>query len=171
MDVASEFLRWRRRLCALKKMFRCCRKRKRKRQLKQELTGQLLEYQQCKEAAMRLRERFRSTASCVRRRIFPQISPISAIISRRSLLRRICRMLGEKEAAGAAKAGGHHLKAHHAPCGLRGFANCFRAAQPVEKAACVVKRAVPRQKRPLGACGGVPRRFGACQGQAIARGR
>ena len=26
--------------------------------LKQELTGQLLEYQQCKEAAMRLRERF-----------------------------------------------------------------------------------------------------------------
>ena len=170
MDVASEFLEMAARLVHIKSVS-LLPKKEEEAALKQELTGQLLEYQQCKEAAMRLRERF-SLDSIVRAQAdIPADLTYKRHHKPQELLSAYLSMLGKKEAAGAAEAGGHHLKAHHAPCGLRGFANCFRAAQPVEKAACVVKRVVPRQKRPFGARGGVPRRFGACQGQAIARGR
>ena len=56
MDVASEFLE----MAALVhiKSVSLLPKKEEEAALKQELTGQLLEYQQCKEAAMRLRERF-----------------------------------------------------------------------------------------------------------------
>jgi len=57
MDVASEFLEMAARLVHIKSVS-LLPKREEEAALKQELTGQLLEYQQCKEAAMRLRERF-----------------------------------------------------------------------------------------------------------------
>lgn len=57
MDVASEFLEIAARLVHIKSVS-LLPKKEEEAALKQELTGQLLEYQQCKEAAMRLRERF-----------------------------------------------------------------------------------------------------------------
>ena len=57
MDVASEFLEMAARLVHIKSVS-LLPKNEEEAALKQELTGQLLEYQQCKEAAMRLRERF-----------------------------------------------------------------------------------------------------------------
>ena len=57
MDVASEFLEMAARLVHIKSVSLLTKKEE-EAALKQELTGQLLEYQQCKEAAMRLRERF-----------------------------------------------------------------------------------------------------------------
>lgn len=57
MDVASEFLEMAARLVHIKSAS-LLPKKEEEAALKQELTGQLLEYQQCKEAAMRLRERF-----------------------------------------------------------------------------------------------------------------
>ena len=57
MDVASEFLEMAARLVHIKRVS-LLPKKEEEAALKQELTGQLLEYQQCKEAAMRLRERF-----------------------------------------------------------------------------------------------------------------
>ena len=57
MDVASEFLEMAARLVHIKSVS-LLPKKDEEAALKQELTGQLLEYQQCKEAAMRLRERF-----------------------------------------------------------------------------------------------------------------
>lgn len=57
MDVASEFLEMAARLVHIKSVS-LLPKKEVEAALKQELTGQLLEYQQCKEAAMRLRERF-----------------------------------------------------------------------------------------------------------------
>ncbi len=57
MDVASEFLEMAARLVHIKSVS-LLPKKEEESALKQELTGQLLEYQQCKEAAMRLRERF-----------------------------------------------------------------------------------------------------------------
>ena len=57
MDVASEFLEMAARLVHIKSVS-LLPKKEEEEALKQELTGQLLEYQQCKEAAMRLRERF-----------------------------------------------------------------------------------------------------------------
>ena len=57
MDVASEFLEMAARLVHIKSVSLLPNKEE-EAALKQELTGQLLEYQQCKEAAMRLRERF-----------------------------------------------------------------------------------------------------------------
>ena len=57
MDVASEFLEMAARLMHIKSVS-LLPKKEEEAALKQELTGQLLEYQQCKEAAMRLRERF-----------------------------------------------------------------------------------------------------------------
>ena len=57
MDVASEFLEMAARLVHIKSVS-LLPKKEYEAALKQELTGQLLEYQQCKEAAMRLRERF-----------------------------------------------------------------------------------------------------------------
>ena len=57
MDVASEFLEMAARLVHIKSVS-LLPKKEEEVALKQELTGQLLEYQQCKEAAMRLRERF-----------------------------------------------------------------------------------------------------------------
>ena len=57
MDVASEFLEMAARLVHIKSVS-LLPKKEEDAALKQELTGQLLEYQQCKEAAMRLRERF-----------------------------------------------------------------------------------------------------------------
>ena len=57
MDVASEFLEMAARLVRIKSVS-LLPKKEEEAALKQELTGQLLEYQQCKEAAMRLRERF-----------------------------------------------------------------------------------------------------------------
>ena len=57
MDVASEFLEMAARLVHIKSVS-LLPKREEEAALKQELTGQLLEYQLCKEAAMRLRERF-----------------------------------------------------------------------------------------------------------------
>ena len=57
MDVASEFLEMAARLVHIKSVS-LLPKKEEDAAVKQELTGQLLEYQQCKEAAMRLRERF-----------------------------------------------------------------------------------------------------------------
>lgn len=57
MDVASEFLEMAARLVHIKSVS-LLPKKEEEAALKQELTGQLLEYRQCKEAAMRLRERF-----------------------------------------------------------------------------------------------------------------
>lgn len=57
MDVASEFLEMAARLVHIKSVS-LLPKKEEEAALKQELTCQLLEYQQCKEAAMRLRERF-----------------------------------------------------------------------------------------------------------------
>lgn len=57
MDIASEFLEMAARLVHIKSVS-LLPKKEEEAALKQELTGQLLEYQQCKEAAMRLRERF-----------------------------------------------------------------------------------------------------------------
>lgn len=57
MDVASEFLEMAARLVHIKSVS-LLPKKEEEAALKQELTGQLLEHQQCKEAAMRLRERF-----------------------------------------------------------------------------------------------------------------
>lgn len=57
MDVASEFLEMAARLVHIKSVS-LLPKKEEEAALKQGLTGQLLEYQQCKEAAMRLRERF-----------------------------------------------------------------------------------------------------------------
>ena len=57
MDVASEFLEMAARLVHIKSVS-LLPKKEEEAALKQELTGQLLEYQQCKEAAMRLHERF-----------------------------------------------------------------------------------------------------------------
>lgn len=57
MDVASVFLEMAARLVHIKSVS-LLPKKEEEAALKQELTGQLLEYQQCKEAAMRLRERF-----------------------------------------------------------------------------------------------------------------
>lgn len=57
MNVASEFLEMAARLVHIKSVS-LLPKKEEEAALKQELTGQLLEYQQCKEAAMRLRERF-----------------------------------------------------------------------------------------------------------------
>ena len=57
MDFASEFLEMAARLVHIKSVS-LLPKKEEEAALKQELTGQLLEYQQCKEAAMRLRERF-----------------------------------------------------------------------------------------------------------------
>ena len=57
MDVASEFLEMAARLVHIKSVS-LLPKKEEEAALKQELTGQLLEFQQCKEAAMRLRERF-----------------------------------------------------------------------------------------------------------------
>lgn len=57
MDVASEFLEMAARLVHIKSVS-LLPKKEEEAALKQELTGQLLEYQQCKEAAVRLRERF-----------------------------------------------------------------------------------------------------------------
>ena len=57
MDVASEFLEMAARLVHIKSVS-LLPKKEEEAALKQELTGQLLEYQQCKEAATRLRERF-----------------------------------------------------------------------------------------------------------------
>ena len=57
MDVASEFLEMAARLVHIKSVS-LLPKKEEEAALKQELTGQLIEYQQCKEAAMRLRERF-----------------------------------------------------------------------------------------------------------------
>lgn len=57
MDVASEFLEMAARLVHIKSIS-LLPKKEEEAALKQELTGQLLEYQQCKDAAMRLRERF-----------------------------------------------------------------------------------------------------------------
>ena len=57
MDVASEYLEMAARLVHIKSVS-LLPKKEEEAALKQELTGQLLEYQQCKEAAMRLRERF-----------------------------------------------------------------------------------------------------------------
>ena len=57
IDVASEFLEMAARLVHIKSVS-LLPKKEEEAALKQELTGQLLEYQQCKEAAMRLRERF-----------------------------------------------------------------------------------------------------------------
>lgn len=57
MDVASEFLEMAARLVYIKSVS-LLPKKEEEAALKQELTGQLLEYQQCKEAAVRLRERF-----------------------------------------------------------------------------------------------------------------
>ena len=57
MDVASEFLEMAARLVHIKSIS-LLPKKEEEAALKQELTGQLLEYQQCKEAAIRLRERF-----------------------------------------------------------------------------------------------------------------
>lgn len=57
MDVASEFLEMAAGLVHIKSVS-LLPKKEEEAALKQELTGQLLEYQQCKEAAMRLRERF-----------------------------------------------------------------------------------------------------------------
>ena len=57
MDVASEFLEMAARLVHIKSVS-LLPKKEEEAALKQELTGQLLEYQQCKEAAIRLRERF-----------------------------------------------------------------------------------------------------------------
>lgn len=57
MDVASEFLEMAARLVHIKSVS-LLPKKEEEAALKQELTGQLLEYQQCKEATMRLRERF-----------------------------------------------------------------------------------------------------------------
>ena len=57
MDVASEFLEMAARLVHIKSVS-LLPKKEEEAALKQELTGQLLEYQQCKEAAMHLRERF-----------------------------------------------------------------------------------------------------------------
>lgn len=57
MDVASEFLEMAARLVHIKSVS-LLPKKEEEAALKQELTGQLLEYQQCKQAAMRLRERF-----------------------------------------------------------------------------------------------------------------
>lgn len=57
MDVASEFLEMAARLVHIKSVS-LLPKKEEEAALKQELTGQLLEYQQCKEAAMRLREQF-----------------------------------------------------------------------------------------------------------------
>lgn len=57
MDVASEFLEMAARLVHIKSVS-LLPKKEEEAALKQELTGQLLKYQQCKEAAMRLRERF-----------------------------------------------------------------------------------------------------------------
>lgn len=57
MDVASEFLEMAARLVHIKSVS-LLPKKEEEAALKQALTGQLLEYQQCKEAAMRLRERF-----------------------------------------------------------------------------------------------------------------
>ena len=57
MDVASEFLEMAARLVHIKSVS-LLPKKEEEAALKQELTGQLLEYQQCKEAAMRLREQY-----------------------------------------------------------------------------------------------------------------
>lgn len=57
MDVASEFLEMAARLVHIKSVS-LLPKKEEEAALKQELTGQLLEYQQCKAAATRLRERF-----------------------------------------------------------------------------------------------------------------
>ena len=57
MDIASEFLEMAARLVHIKSVS-LLPKKEEEAALRQELTGQLLEYQQCKEAAMRLRERF-----------------------------------------------------------------------------------------------------------------
>ena len=57
MDIASEFLEMAARLVHIKSVS-LLPKKEEEAALKQELTGQLLEYQQCKDAAMRLRERF-----------------------------------------------------------------------------------------------------------------
>lgn len=57
MDVASKFLEMAARLVHIKSVS-LLPKKEEEAALKQELTGQLLEYQQCKEAAMRLRARF-----------------------------------------------------------------------------------------------------------------
>ena len=57
MDVASEFLEMAARLVHIKSVS-LLPKKEEEAALKQELTGQLLEYQQCKEESMRLRELF-----------------------------------------------------------------------------------------------------------------
>ena len=54
LDIASEFLEWRRGSCT-SRAFRCCRSARRRKALRRELTGQLLEYQQCRETAEKLR--------------------------------------------------------------------------------------------------------------------
>ncbi len=57
LDVASEFLEMAARLVHIKSVS-LLPKREEEEILRRELTGQLLEYQQCKETAQRLRERF-----------------------------------------------------------------------------------------------------------------
>ena len=163
MDVASEFLEMAARLVHIKSVS-LLPKKEEEAALKQELTGQLLEYQQCKEAAMRSRASgFRSTASCVRRRIFPQIAPISAIISRRSCFRAYLSMLGRKKPPEPQKPEDTISKLITRRVVSVASQIVFVLRSLWKKRHVSLKRAVPRQKRSLGARGGVPRRFGACR--------
>ena len=170
MDVASDFPEMAARLVHIKSVS-LLPKKEEEAALKQELTGQLLEYQQCKEAAMRLRERFSLDGIVRAQADIPADLTYKRHHKPQELLSAYLSMFGKKKPPEPQKPEDTISKLITRRVVSVASQNCFRAAQPVEKAACVVKRAVPRQKRPLGARGGVPRRFGACQGQAIARGR
>lgn len=96
MDVASEFLEMAARLVHIKSVS-LLPKKEEEAALKQELTGQLLEYQQCKEAAMRLREQFSLDAIVRAQADIPADLTYKRHHEPRELLSAYLSMLGKKK--------------------------------------------------------------------------
>ena len=96
MDVASEFLEMAARLVHIKSVS-LLPKKEEEAALKQELTGQLLEYQQCKEAAMRLRERFSLDGIVRAQADIPADLPYTRHHKPQELLSAYLSMLGKKK--------------------------------------------------------------------------
>ena len=166
LDVASEFLEMAARLVHIKSVS-LLPKREEEEVLRRELTGQLLEYKQCRETAEKLRgmlsfDRLVRPQMCIR-------DSLQAAPRARGNARRLSLGDGAQAAECAACCRGvfrHRRKAGR----VRRVADRFRAAAFVEARARAVSHTVCGQARRFGARRRVSRGSGARQGQAAACG-
>lgn len=171
MDVASEFLEMAARLVHIKSVS-LLPKKEEEAALKQELTGQLLEYQQCKEAAMRLRERFSLDGIVRAQADIPADLTYKRHHKPQELVFGVFgTMLGKKKPPEPQKPEDTISKLITRRVVSVASQIVFVLRSLWKKRHVSLKELFRGKNDPSERVGGVPRRFGACQGQTIARGR